>query len=130
MRVNERSAELTIVGPDQLDELDEELHLVQVGFAPAESVDVHVGAGDGVPVEGVFVGLGALYPKLTSRERDRRNGTHLRLGGMDELESEALDLFLVPVDANGKTAEAVGEVGGVDGDAVVRHFGLEGEKKL
>ena len=43
---------------------------------------------------------------------------------MDELEGEALDLFLVPVDANGKTREAVGEVGGVDGNAVVRHFCL------
>ena len=67
--MNHRS-KLTIVSPDQFDELDEQLHLVQVGFTPTESVDVHVGAGDGVPVEGVLVGLGALYTKLANRKNE------------------------------------------------------------
>ena len=69
---------LTIVSPDQLDKFDEELHLVQVGFTPAERVDVHVGTGDGVPVESMLVCLGALYSTRLAKPRPSNRRKRVR----------------------------------------------------
>lgn len=44
-----------------------------------------------------------------------------------QLEAEALYLFLVHVNTNGETGEAGGEVDGVNGEGVMRHFVLKGE---
>ena len=41
---------------------------------------------------------------------------------MSQLEGEALYFVLFSVNANREAGEAVGEVGGVNGDAAVGHF--------